>query len=190
MILLVAGLLVFLGMHSVSIFAEGLRDRMAARSRLGWMAVYGAVSLVGLILIMRGYAAARLDPYPLYAPPTWTAHLAALLMLPVFGLFIAPYLPGRIRTVARHPQLIAVVLWAGAHLLANGNLADVVLFGAFLIWAVADLLSMGRRTQRPLPGAPPSSLNDVLVVVVGLMLYGAFAFWAHQAWIGVAPFTP
>ncbi len=185
---LIIGLVLFLGMHSVSIFAEGFRNSVAAKSDLGWKAIYGVVSLLGIFLVVKGYAAARLDPVILYTLPMGFRHLSALLMLPVFILFFAPYLPGRIKTATKHPQLIAVKLWAVAHLLVNGTVADVVLFGSFLAWAVADRISMKRRTVRATPAAPVSALNDVILVVLGLGAYMAFAFWAHAAWIGVAPF--
>jgi uncharacterized membrane protein len=188
MTLLIAGLLLFLGAHSVSIFAESFRDRMVARSETGWKAVYGLLSIVGLYLIVKGYAAARMDPAVLYVPATWLRHMAALLMLPAFILFFAPYAPGKIKTVTRHPQLIAVKLWAVAHLLANGMLADVILFGAFLAWAVVDRISMKKRSPRAVAGAPASPLNDLILVVVGIAAYVVFALWLHGRWIGVAPF--
>lgn len=188
MLLLFLGLILFLGMHSVSIVAESFRDRMAAKSEIAWKAIYGLVAIAGFILVIRGYAAARLDPIVLYSPPVWLRHIASLLLLPVFILFFAPYLPGRIKTATKHPQLIAAKLWAIAHLLVNGTLADVVLFGSVLAWAVADRISLKRRKPRPLPGAPESAINDVILVVVGLGAYAAFAFWLHAAWIGVAPF--
>lgn len=188
MLLLFLGLILFLGMHSVSIVAESFRDRMAAKSEVAWKAIYGLVAIAGFVLVIRGYAAARLDPIVLYSPPVWLGHLASLLLLPVFVLFFAPYLPGRIKTATKHPQLIAAKLWAVAHLLVNGTVADVVLFGSVLAWAVADRISLKRRTPRPLPGAPESALNDVILVVIGLGAYAAFAFWLHAAWIGVAPF--
>lgn len=186
---LVLGLLLFLGIHSVSIFASGFRDRMAARSELGWKAIYSLVAIAGFYFIVTGYAAARMEPVVLYAPPTWLRHVAALLLLPVFILFFAPYLPGRIKTATRHPQLIAAKLWAVAHLLVNGTLADVVLFGSVLAWAVADRISMKRRPVRPVPGAPVSAINDVLLVVIGIAAYVAMVAWLHQTWFGVAPFA-
>jgi uncharacterized membrane protein len=117
----------------------------------------------------------------------WTRHLAALLTLPVFPLLLAAYLPGRIKTAAKHPMLLAVKLWATAHLLANGNLADLLLFGGLLAWAVADRISLKRRTPRPVPGAPPSAMNDAIAVIAGLAIYGLTAFWAHAWLFGVAP---
>ena len=189
MTLLLIGLFIFLGTHSISIVAEGFRNRMAAKSELGWMAVYSLISLLGIVLIARGYAQARLDPVLLYVTPGWLRHVAALLLLPAFVLFFAPYFQGRISTVTKHPQLIAVKLWAVAHLLVNGMLADVVLFGAFLAWAVVDRISMKRRTARAVPGLPKAGMNDAIVIVLGLAAYVAFALWLHAAWIGVAPFA-
>ena len=188
MILLVLGLVLFLGVHSVSIFAEPFRDRMAAKNEGLWKGGYALASLAGIVLVCMGYADARTAPTPLWASPGWMSHVAALLLLPVFVLFVAPYLPGRISAAAKHPQLVAVKLWALAHLLVNGNLADVVLFGGFLAWAVADRISLKRRTPRTLVTAPPSGANDAIAVVLGLAIYVGFVFWAHAALIGIAPF--
>lgn len=189
MTMLVLGLLLFLGIHSVSIVAEDFRDQMAARSELGWKAFYSLLSLAGIYLVVRGYAAARLDPVVLYVAPVWLRYVAALLLLPVFVLFFAPYFPGRIKAASGHPQLIAVKLWAVAHLLSNGMLADVVLFGSFLAWAVADRISMKHRYTRPVAGAPPNTINDILLLVLGIGVYLLMVFWLHQAWFGVAPFA-
>lgn len=185
---LLLGLLLFLGVHSASIFAEGFRDRMAAKSEVGWKLAYGVLSLVGILLIIRGYGDLRMTPTVLYTPPVWLRHVAALLLVPVFVLFFAPYFPGRIKQAAKHPQLVAVKLWAVAHLLVNGTLADVLLFGSFLAWAVADRISLKRRRLRPAPAVPESSFNDAAVVVLGLGAYVLMAFWLHRAWFGVAPF--
>jgi uncharacterized membrane protein len=106
-------------------------------------------------------------------------------MLPVFVLLLAAYLPGRIKSAAKHPMLLATKLWATAHLLANGNLADVLLFGGFLAWAVADRISMKRRVARAVPGAPAGPLNDAIALVGGLALYGLFVMGAHGWLIGV-----
>ena len=187
MILLLAGLLLFLGIHSVSIVAPGWRNAMA--TRLGewpWKGVYSLIALVGFVLIVHGYAAARMDPFVIYAPPSWTRHAAFALMLPVFPLLLAAYLPGRIKTAAKHPMLLAVKFWALAHLLANGMLADLVLFGAFLAWAVVDRISLERRAARAVPSLPASRANDVIVVIGGLVLYAIFAAWLHPILIGVA----
>ena len=130
---------------------------------------------------------ARHDPVVLYWTPTWLRHLALLLLVPVFPLLLAAYLPGRIQTTVKHPMLAAIKLWAVAHLLANGMLADVLLFGTFLVWAVVDRISLKRRAPRPVPGAQPSKMNDLIAVVGGLALYVAFILWLHLWLIGVAP---
>lgn len=189
MAMLVLGLVIFLGTHSVSIVAPEWRNAMARGvGEWGWKGVYGIVSIVGFVLIIQGYAAARLEPVVVWVPPAPMRHLAALLMLPVFVLLLAAYLPGRIQRAAKHPMLVATKLWAVAHLLANGMLADIVLFGAVLAWAVADRISLKRREPRATPALPASALNDVIVVIGGLALYGFFAMVLHTRWIGVAPF--
>lgn len=186
---LLIGLALFFGMHSIAIAALPFRDRMAAKSELGWKIIFALVSLAGIVLISKGYAELRHSPTILYVLPVWTRHVAALLLLPVFVLFLAPYFPGRIKSFFRQPQLTAVKTWAIAHLLVNGSLADVLLFGSFLVWAVADLLSMKNRASRPLIGAPVSALNDIILLVAGLGLYVAFIFWLHEILIGVKPFA-
>ncbi len=191
MTMLLLGLVLFLGMHSVSIFALGWRDAMAARSAVGWKAAYGVVSLVGLLLIIAGYGHSRMEGAhaPLWVLPGFLNHLVALLMLPVFILFLAPYFPGRIKTAAKHPQLVAVKLWAFSHLLVNSTVPDLLLFGSFLAWAVVDRISMKRRPVRePAVVAPAAPANDIILVVVGLAAYVGFAFWGHVALIGVNPF--
>jgi uncharacterized membrane protein len=158
--------------------------------RLGeqrWKAMIGLVSIAGFVLLVWGYGQARLDPIVLYVPPTWLRHLALLLMVPVFPLLLAAYLPGRIKAAARHPMLAAVKLWALAHLLANGTAADLLLFGGLLAWAVVDRISVGRRPSPPARGAPSSRFNDAIVVLAGLALYGVFIGWAHLWLIGVPP---
>ena len=188
MSVLVAGLLLFLGVHSVSIVSAPWRDRMAARlGEAGWQGLYGLVALAGLALVVWGYGLARAAPVILYTPPVGLRHVALLLMVFVFPLLLAAYLPGRIQTLTRHPMLLATKLWATAHLLANGSLADVLLFGSFLAWAVADRISLKHRAPRPVPGAPPGKANDLLAVVGGLGLYVAFLFWLHPLLFGVSP---
>ena len=118
-----------------------VRERMVAKNEMAWKGLYALASLAGIVLMVRGYAELRSAPTVLYATPYWMRHVAALLLLPVFIFFIAPYFPGRIKTALKHPQLAAVKLWAFAHLLVNGTLADVLLFGSFLVWAVADRIS-------------------------------------------------
>jgi len=188
MITLVFGLLLFLGMHSIAIFASDWRDRTATRLGLAWRGLYSLLSLLGFVLIIRGYAAARLTPDVLYVPPGWMRHITMTLMLPVFPLLLATYLPGRIKTTVKHPMLTATKLWAVAHLLSNGMLADVLLFGGFLLWAVADRISLKHRPARAIQTAPATPYNDRIAVIAGLALYGVFVVWAHAKLIGVALF--
>jgi uncharacterized membrane protein len=188
MTLLIAGLIVFLGTHSFAIFAPAVREQ--ARARLGegtWKGCYSVVSLAGFVMIVYGFGWARLSPVVLYSPPVWMRHVAFLLMLPVFPLLLAAYLPGRIKTAAKHPMLAAVKFWALAHLLANGMLADVLLFGGFLAWAVFDRISFKRRPPQALRTAPAGRWNDALAVLLGLALYGFFIGWAHLHLFGVSP---
>ncbi len=191
MLLLVVGLVLFLGIHSVSIVAP--KWRLAMIDRLGagpWKGLYAIVSVIGFVVLVVGYGMARREPVVLYIPPVALRHLALLLMVPVFPLFIASYFPGRISRMTKHPQLLSVKIWATAHLLANGTLADVVLFGAFLAWAVADRISVKRRPAieaHQVPGAPARAANDAIAVVGGLVVYVVFLFWAHRALIGVSP---
>ncbi|MGQ9660506.1 MAG: NnrU family protein [Thermochromatium sp.] len=188
MAVFILGLVLFFGMHSMSIIRPRLRATVVERFGLvPWQAVYGLISLIGFVLIVQGYGAAQLSSVVLYEPPTWLKHITLLLMLPVFPLLFATYLPGRIQDAVKHPMLLAVKIWAFAHLLANGKLADVLLFGAFLTWAVADRISLKHRTAPPVQGAPPGPINDAIAIVGGLGFYLLFMFWLHRALIGVAP---
>lgn len=188
MLYLIIGLVLFLGMHSVEIFSSTFRANAIARmGERPWKGLYTLISIVGFILIIWGYGQARQDPVLLYAPPVWMRHLSALIMLPVFPLILAAYIPGRIKAALKHPMLAGVKFWALAHLLANGMLADVLLFGSFLAWAVADRISFKRRVVRPIQTAPPSKMNDVIAVVAGLAIYVAFVLWLHTWMIGVSP---
>jgi uncharacterized membrane protein len=189
---LIIGLVLFLGVHSVSIVSPRGRHALAGRiGEGGYKGAYALVSFVGLALIVWGYGLARQAPVLLYTPPTGLRHLALLLMLPVFVLLFAAYLPGRIQRAAKHPMLLAVKCWALAHLLANGTLADVLLFGGFLAWAVADRISVKRRAAAGLlrspPALPGSTANDAIALVGGLAVYLLFVFWAHAWLFGVRP---
>ena len=186
MTLLILGLVLFLGTHSISIFSWRWRDRVvAAMGEMPFKGVYSLLAIAGLVLIVIGYGQARMDPTWLWQPPAFLRHLAMLLMLFVFPALLATYFPGRIQRTLKHPMLVAVKAWALAHLLVNGTLADVLLFGGFLAWAVADRISLKRRPQRAIPQLPGSKANDVIVIVGGLILYAAFAFWLHPILFGV-----
>lgn len=186
MSVLIIGLALFLGAHSLSIVAPGLRDRIAAGIGDGaWRGIYSIVALGGLLLTIYGYGLARAELVIWYVPPLWLKYVAVILMLFFFPLLLASFLPGRIKSAVKHPMLTSVKLWATAHLLANGARADVILFGLFLIWAVADRISLKRRPQRPLPVAPARPYNDVIAIVGGLILYAAFVAGVHAWLMGV-----
>jgi uncharacterized membrane protein len=188
MAMLILGLAVFLGLHSIAFVAPGLRARAVAKLGEGpWKGLYAALSIIGLVLLVLGFAQARAAPVILYTPPVWMRHVTFLLMLPVFPLILAAYFPGRIKAAMKHPMLAAVKFWALAHLLSNGGLADVLLFGGFLAWAVIDRISFKRRPPQRIATAPARAFNDVLSVVVGLGLYVFFIAWAHERLFGVSP---
>ncbi len=183
---LILGLVIFLGVHSVSIAAEPWRNRMAFRlGEWTWKGLYSVIAIIGFVLIIHGYGLARLDPTWLYMPPLWMRHVSFLLLLPVFPLLLAAYFPGRIQATLKHPMLVAVKLWALAHLLTNGTAADVLLFGSILAWAVADRISLKRRTPRPIPGLPRAGWNDAIALAGGLIIYVAFVLWLHRILIGM-----
>ena len=191
MSLLILGLVLFLGTHSVRIVADDWRGaRIARLGLMPWKGIVSVISIIGFVLIVWGYGEARSNPIVLYSPPVWTRHIAALLTVPAFILLVAAYIPGtRIKRAVGHPMVAAVKIWAFAHLLANGTLADVVLFGAFLAWAVADYIAARRRDRAAgtvFTVGPVS--RDIAAVVIGLAAWAAFAFWLHAAWIGVRPF--
>ena len=188
MFYLCLGLILFFAVHSVSIVAPHWRDRMALSLGAGaWRAAYSLLSVAGLLLIIHGFGLARGSAAIWYVPAHWMRVVALVLMVPVFPLLLAAYFPGRIKAAARHPMLIAIKLWALAHLFANGSVADVLLFGSFLAWAVIDRISLKRRAPRAVPGAPPSKWNDAIVLAAGLLLYAWFVHWAHLRLFGVAP---
>ena len=190
MLVLLIGLVLFLGVHSTRMFAPQWRSAKIDTLGLGkWKGLYSLVALAGLIMIVWGYGQARLDPTWLWVPPVWTRHLAALLTIPAFVLLVATYVPHtHIKARVGHPMLLGVKFWAIAHLLANGTLADLLLFGGFLAWATA-LFVVSRKRDRAAgvsygKGKP---VMDAVVVVVGLVAWAAFAFYLHGAWIGVKP---
>jgi uncharacterized membrane protein len=191
MTLLILGLVIFLGVHSVRIFADGWRTRTLARvGEPAWKGVYTVLSIVGFALIVWGYGAARQQPVVLWAAPVWTRHLAALLTLVAFVMLFAAYVPGNgIKARLKHPMVLGVKVWAGAHLLANNTLADLLLFGGFLVWAVLDFRSSRQRDRASQVIYPPGRAGATAVtVVLAVVAWAVFAFWAHAALIGVRPF--
>ncbi len=187
--ILIAGLIIFIAVHSVAIFNDPWRRRMIGRmGELPWKALYSLIAIAGFVLIVRGYGLAREAPVMLYEPPVWMHHVTIVLMVPVFPLLLAAYLPGRIQATLKHPMLDATKLWAFAHLLSNGSYADVLLFGSLLVWAVADRISLKHRSEPSVPRLPHTRANDVIAVLLGLAIYVVFALWLHQWLIGVSPF--
>ncbi len=191
MAVLLLGLVLFLGVHSTRILAEGARRRWMARiGEVPYKGIYAIVSLIGFVLVVWGYGLARQDPVLLWTPPRAMNHVAALLVLISFVLLVAAYVPrNAIKAKLHHPMVLGVKAWALAHLLANGTLADVVLFGAFLLWAV---LSFRAARQRDRAGnvqyAAGTAGGTIATVVIGLGAYVVFALWLHAWLIGVRPF--
>lgn len=191
MLLLVIGLLLFLGAHSARLIAPDWR--LACIERIGpsnWRLLYSAVVIAGLLLIILGYGHARLEVLPWWTPPVWTRHLAALLMLPAFILLSATYVPGSaLRARIGHPMLAGLKLWALAHLLANGTPVDLLLFGSFLAWAILAFALSRRRDREAGAQRPAGRLRaDLLSVLIGGGLWFVFARYLHLALFGVQPF--
>lgn len=187
---LVLGLVLFLGMHSTRIVAEGWRSGMVERlGDRGWKALYSMLSIAGFVLVVWGYALARQDPVVLWnPPPVGLRHAVSLLTLVAFVLVVAAYVPdNHFKAKLRHPMILGVKVWAFSHLIVNNTLADLVLFGSFLVWAVLDFRS-ARRRDRTLVTVPDAVMSrTVITVVVGAVAWALFAFWLHGAWIGVSP---
>lgn len=191
MYLLIAGLIIFLGLHSVRIAADGWRSRKLAQWGEGtWKGVYSVLSIAGFALIVWGYGQARLQTVVLWVPPVATRHIAATLMLLAMILLVAAYVPGNaIKAKLHHPMILGVKTWAFAHLLANGNLVDVLLFGSFLAWAVADFISSRKRDRAAGTVYPAGkAVPTIVTVVLGLVVYGAFVIVLHKWLIGVPVF--
>jgi uncharacterized membrane protein len=190
MALLIAGLILFLGAHSTRIFADHWRTNMIERlGELKWKGLVTVLSIAGFILLIVGYDQARMTPVMLWQPPIWTRHVALLLNLLAFILLAAAYVPRNIiKSKIGHPMVAAVKIWALAHLLANGNLADVLLFGGFLIWAVLDFRVSRRRDRMNATVYPSAAMtNSLLTLVVGLGAGVVFMLWLHVRWVGVSP---
>jgi uncharacterized membrane protein len=191
MTLLIAGLVLFLGTHSVRIFADDWRNAQFARlGERRWKGLYSLVALIGFVLIVYGFGLARQSPVVLYTPPAWGRHVAALLVLPAFVLVAAGNMRGtRMKAALGHPMVLGTKVWAFAHLLANGTLADVVLFGSVLVWAVADYASARRRDRLAGVVYPAGAWSrDALALVVGAVAWAVFGFWLHGWLFGVRPF--
>ncbi len=188
---LILGLALFLGVHSVRIVADGWRAATLARVGEGvWKGLYALASLAGFALIVWGYDEARMAPVDLWFPPLWTRHLAALLTLPAFVLLVAAYVPGNhLKAALGHPMLAGTKLWALAHLASNGRLADLLLFGGFLVWSALCFRAARRRDRAAGLARPAASgARTALAIAAGVIAWAAFALYLHGALIGVRPF--
>jgi uncharacterized membrane protein len=191
MTVLIAGLLLFLGVHSVRIVADGFRSAQIARlGENAWKGLYSMASIAGLALIVWGFGMARQQPQLLWTTPVWLLHGAALLNLVAFVFVAAAYVPGNaIKARLHHPMVLGVKVWAFAHLIANNTLADLLLFGSFLLWAVLSYRAAKARDQAAGTTYPAGRASrTITTVVVGTAAWAAFAFWAHAALIGVRPY--
>ncbi|MCE2744499.1 MAG: NnrU family protein [Burkholderiales bacterium] len=192
LLILVAGLALFLGMHAIRIPDDHRRSSMIARiGKNKYRGIYTLVSIVGLVLIVVGYGQARLDPVFVWSPPAAMRHIAALLMLVSFIMLAACYVPtNHIKAKLQHPMTLSVKVWAVAHLIANGTLADIILFGSFLLWAVL-LFKTARKRAVPMSfsGNGPTKIGTLMTVVVGVLGWLVFAAWLHVHLIGISPFS-
>jgi uncharacterized membrane protein len=191
MAVLILGLILFLGVHSTRIVADGWRTRMLAKvGEKPWKGIYALVSIAGFVLIVWGFGLARRNPVYLWEAPMAMRHVAGLLMLAAFVLLAATYVPrNAIKARLHHPMVLSVKVWALAHLLSNGNLVDVLLFGSFLAWAVFNFRAARARDRAAQAVYPPGTASGTAItVVVGLAAWAVFAFWAHGLLFGVRPF--
>ena len=188
--IMIIGLAAFLGAHTLVALRP---QRAAVIARVGerpYRGLFSLVSLIGIILIGYGFARYRAGGYiDIWMPPRWTRHATEALVWPAIVFVVAAYVPSQIKRVLKHPMVVGVKLWAVAHLLSNGDLGSIILFGSVLAWAVYDRISLKRRTD---PGGPPfpygGRTNDIIAVVVGTIIYLAFGLVLHPLWIGVPVF--
>ena len=185
--LLIVGLVVFIGIHVLTTRRELRASLIARLGEGGYKALYSLVAVAGVVLIAKGYSLYRATEWiDMWHPPLVLRHLTVALMLPAVILVVASFIRGQIYAKLKHPMLAGVKLWAVAHLLANGDLGSIILFGSILAWAVYDRISLKRRTDQ---GAPPIPIggvgNDAIAVAVGVVAYLALAFAFHPIVIGV-----
>jgi uncharacterized membrane protein len=190
--IIIIGLAVFLGAHTLVALRP---QRAAVIARLGegpYKGLFALVSLIGILLIGYGFARYRAAGYiDIWMPPSWTRHATEALVWPAIILIVAAYVPSQIKRVLKHPMLVGVKLWAFAHLLANGDLGSIILFGSILAWAVYDRIAVKRRGDAAAPAPMAASggyRNDFIVVVAGTLVYFALGFWFHPWVIGVPVF--
>jgi len=187
--ILIVGLALFFAVHLVPTFPAVRARLVAITGARPYSALFALASAVGLVLIVLGYGKmqglGRGNPQ-LWVPPSWARHVTMLLMLPALILLAAAYIPSRIRTATRHPMLAAVALWAFGHLLVNGDLASVLLFGSFLAYAGYDIMSANQRAAvGPLGRVQGGLVQDIVAISVGVALYALLLFWGHKILTGV-----
>ncbi|MBR2515554.1 MAG: NnrU family protein [Halomonas sp.] len=191
MTIMIIGLLIFLGSHSVRIFAENWRQQQVAKLGLtNWKLAYSAVSLVGLAIAIYGFGQMRFDPIYIWFPPVGLRHAVALLMLPAFIMLVAAYVPrNAIKAKLGHPMMLSVKIWALAHLLVNGRLGDIIFFAAFLVWAILAFKAAKQRDRINPPAVVATSTPaTIATVIIGVVAYVLFAFYLHTLLIGVPVF--
>lgn len=195
---LILGLVLFLGAHSVRIFADDWRSRtIEAWGEKAFKGIYAVVSLVGFYALIVGYSEARMQPFVIWQPPTATRHISVLLMLFASILLVATYIPrNHFKLRMGHPMILSVKVWALSHLLANGNLADLVLFGTFLAWSVLifrvsrarDRANVAAQSMEELAQAPQAKLTATLAAfVLGALLWASITFHLHALVVGISP---
>jgi uncharacterized membrane protein len=188
--MLILGLVLFLGVHSTRIVAEGWRTAMIRRlGEATWKGLYALLSAVGLGLVVWGFGLARQQPVEMWWPPSFMRHVAWLLTLVAFVLLAAAYVPrNAIKARLHHPMVLAVAVWAVAHLLANGNVAHGVLFGSFLLWSVLSFrAARGRDLAAQTTYPAGTAWGTAITVVAGSAAWALFAFWAHGVLMGIRP---
>jgi uncharacterized membrane protein len=187
MTLLIIGIAVFLGIHLLPTVG-GWREKLIGRLGLnGYKVLFSLLSIASFALLVYGFARAPL--IQVWSPPSWTRWVAIVLMLPAFIFLVAAYVPGQIKARLKHPFLVAIKTWALAHLIANGDLASIILFASFLAYAVYDRITLKRRQETGLITVPATgpARNDVIAAVLGVVLYLVFLVWLHPLLIGTAP---
>ncbi|MBD0786320.1 NnrU family protein [Vibrio sp. Y2-5] len=182
---LLLGLVLFLGIHSISIIAPLYREKLVSKNEKVYKAAYSLLSFLGIYLIVIGFGSLRANPSVIYVGDQSLRPLVYLFMLVGFVLFLAPYFPGKIKATTKNPQLLSVVFWAFSHLLITVSVADMLLFGSFLVWATVDLISMRKRQPRVVSPLKASWVNDVAVIVLGTVVYAIFAMFLHGYLFGV-----
>lgn len=184
MALLIVGIVVFLGIHLLPTFPHFRETQIARLGNTGYKIAFAVLSIAGFVLLVWGFATAPV--IQVWSPPPWTRWVAIVLMLPAFIFLVAAYVPGQIKAKVKHPFLVAIKTWALAHLIANGDLASIILFGSFLAYAVYDRIALKRRKPTELIGtaAQGGARNDVVAVVLGMLFYVVFVIWLHSLLIG------